>query len=167
MKHSMSLLVALLAASFTLPASAGGGNGTLTIPKNIPVKKGARIPGAVNSECHLGTATSDAIRDGLGDSVKVVQAAQVSKGTPGKALQLTITGVLAPGGGPWSGPKSVTVEGVLWSGGKSVGHFRDTRNTTRGNGTCGMLTRDAKEIGQDIAKWLNAPDARTLLGDAS
>lgn len=167
MKNSMSLLIALFAASFTLPAVAGGAGGTVTIPKNIPIKKGAYIPDAVKKECHLGTAASDALREGLGDSVKVVQAGQVSKGTPGKALQLTIARILAPGGGMWSGPKSVTIEGVLWSGGKSLGSFRAVRNTTHGTTTCNMLERDAKEIGEDIAEWLKAPKAKSLLGDAS
>ncbi len=171
MKYSMSLLIALFAASFTLPAVAGGAGGTLTIPKNIPIKKGAYIPDAVKKECHLGTAASDALRDGLGDSVKVVQAGQVSKGTGGKALQLTISRILAPGGGAWSGPKSVTIEGVLWSGGKSLGSFTAERRTGNGGffgsrGTCGMLERDAKEIGEDIAEWMKAPTAKARLGDA-
>ncbi len=69
-------------------------------------------------------------------------------------------------GGAWSGPKSVTIEGVLWSGGKSAGSFTAERRTTHGSGTCGMLERDAKEIGKDIAEWLKAPKAKSLLGDA-
>ncbi len=165
MKRSMWLLSVCVLA---LPALAGAGTGAVTIPQKIPFKQGANVPTAVRKECNLPTAASNAIRDSLQDAkVKVVQAGSVSSGTPGRALQLTITRMLAPGGGMFSGPKSLTIEGVLWSGGKSVGSFRAVRNTMGGGGTCTMLENNAKEIGEDIAEWLKAPKAHALLGDAS
>jgi hypothetical protein len=34
-------------------------------------------------------------------------------------------------------------------------------------GTCSMLKRVAKKLGQDIGKWLKAPEMDAMLGDAA
>ncbi|MDH4134418.1 MAG: hypothetical protein OEV31_06480 [Gammaproteobacteria bacterium] len=152
---------------YALPLAAQAGGGTLTLPDKAPFAKDASVPNSVRAECGLEKKVPELIRDAAHKKFdKVVLAPAVSAKTPGKAMGLTITHVLAPGGGPWSGPKSVTVTGTLWDNGKVAGNFRATRNTTRGGGTCGMLERDAKEIAEDITKWLDAPGKDSLLGDA-
>lgn len=164
MRHA--LLGILFVSALPLAAQAGGG--TLTLPNKAPFAKNAAVPSAVRAECGLEKKVPELIRDAAHKKFdKVVLAPGVSAKTPGKAMSLEITRVLAPGGGPWSGPKSVTVTGTLWDNGKVAGNFRAVRNTTRGGGTCGMLERDAKEIADDIAKWLDAPGKDALLGEAS
>lgn len=165
MKHMALMLSAL---TLIIPVAAHAGGGTLTIPKKIAFdKKDTHVPDSVQRECDLEFQSSDMIRDAVkGSFDKVVQADHVSSKTPGMALNASITGLLAPGGGPFSGPKSVTITGTLWNNGKEVGSFKDERHTTRGHGTCGMLLRDAKEISEDIAKWLKDPKPDSRLGDA-
>ena len=161
-----TLSVLLLIASGLLPIASPAA-GTLTIPGKAPFEKGVQVPDAVRAECGLEKKIPELMRDALGKKFdKVVLAPSVSAKTPGKTMSLTISHVLAPGGGPWSGPKSLGVTGVLWDNGKLAGNFRAARGTTRGGGTCGMLARDAKEIAEDIAKWLDAPSKDAKLGDA-
>lgn len=163
MRHA---LLSILFVS-ALPLAAQAGSGTLTLPNKAPFSKDAVVPDAVRAECGLEKKVPELIRDAAGKKFdKVVLAPGVSAKTPGKAMSLTTLRVLAPGGGPWSGPKSVTVTGILWDNGKVAGNFRAVRSTTRGGGTCGMLERNAKEIAGDIAKWLDAPGKDALLGEA-
>lgn len=159
-----SLSVLLFTAAL-LPLS-GYAAGTLSVPKKVPFEKGIHVPEAVRAECALEQKVADYLREAASGEHQVKVVDSVSAKTPGKALGLTITAVLAPGGGPWSGPKSVTVKGVLWDNGKQIGNFTARRHTGGGGGTCGMLARDAKEIANDIAKWLGSPGKDDMLGDA-
>lgn len=162
----MRVLPSLLLLLTALPFAANA-TGTITVPKKLNFQKDAHIPDAVRKECGLEEKTAEAVRNVLtGKFDKVESADNVSAKTPGKALELRIAAVLAPGGGPFSGPKSLTLTGTLWENGKALGNFTAGRYTTRGHGTCGMLERNAKEIAQDIAKWITAPSKDALLGDA-
>jgi len=168
-RNSTRQLPALLVAAALLGGHAVSAvaNGTLTIPKKAPFEKGIHVPEAVRAECGLEQKVPEHVRDAAGKKFdKVSLADHVSAKTPGKAMSLTITSVLAPGGGPFSGPKSVEVRGVLWEHGREIGSFRARRNTTHGSGTCNMLDRDAKAIAGDVAKWLESPGKEDRLGDA-
>lgn len=160
------IVIVLAALGFGLSAVAAHAAGALTVPKKVRYEKGIYVPDAVRAECSLETKLAEHVREAAGAKYQVKTADSVSNKTPGRALGLTITHVLAPGGGPFSGPKSVAVRGVLWENGKQVGSFVARRNTTHGGGTCNMLERDAKEIADDIAKWLEAPGKDDKLGDA-
>lgn len=164
-KTSLRPLSTLLFVASLLPWSSHAA-GTLSIPKIVPFEKGIHVPEAVRAECALEQKVADYIREAASGEHQVKVVDGTSPKTPGKALGLTITAVLAPGGGPWSGPKSVTVKGVLWDNGKQIGNFTARRHTSGGGGTCGMLARDAKEIANDIAKWLGSPGKDDMLGDA-
>lgn len=161
MRRTLSLFTAVL-----LPLAALAG-GSITVPKKVPYEKGIHVPDAVRAECALEQKTAEHLHAALGGKFDKVSAADsVSGKTAGKALEMKITNVLAPGGGSWSGPKSVEVRGTLWENGKQLGSFTARRNTTRGHGTCGMLERDVKEIAADIAKWIDSPGKGDRLGDA-
>ena len=160
-----TISVLLFASGGLLPFSSSLA-GTLTIAKKVPFEKGIHVPDAVRAECALEQKVSDYVREAASGQHEVKVADSVSAKTLGKALGMTITAVLAPGGGSWSGPKSVTVRGTLWENGKQTGSFTARRHTSGGGGTCGMLARDAKEIGKDIAKWLASPGQDDKLGDA-
>ena len=160
-----TLSVLLFAVGALLPFTSSAAD-TLTIARKVPFEKDIHVPDAVRAECGLEQKVSDYVREAAKGRHQVLVADSVSAKTPGQALDMTITAVLAPGGGPWSGPKSVTVRGTLWDNGKQIGSFTARRHTTGGGGTCGMLARDAKEIGKDIAKWLASPGEDDKLGDA-
>lgn len=132
------------------------------IARNVPIASYAGATGAVQNECQLQTRVPNAIAQAASDVVLVDE--------PGGArwLELEITEVFAPGGGPFSGPKLMTVSGKLHEGGKVVGTFRAKRLSTGGfvKGTCATLGGCATAIGRDIAAWLQAPTMDAKLGDA-
>lgn len=95
----------------------------------------------------------------------------MGKSARGKVLELEFSQVYGMGGGAWSGAKSVTVTGTLKENGKTLGNFIGTRVSGGGafggyKGTCSILGRCVKTLGDDIARWLQAPTMNARLGDA-
>lgn len=93
------------------------------------------------------------------------------KSASGKVLKLEFSQIHGTAGGAWSGAKSVTVKGTLMENGKKVGSFVGTRYSGGGafatyKGTCSILGRCVKTLGNDIAAWLQAPSMNARLGDA-
>jgi hypothetical protein len=99
--------------------------------------------------------------------VPVVLAEPSSGGA--RVLELEVRHIFAPGGGPLSGPKSMTVHGELTEareGGRVVvGSFDVRRTTTRGTGTCEMLDIVADAIAKDVRRWLAHPSLNAPLGE--
>jgi hypothetical protein len=65
----------------------------------------------------------------------------------------------------------MTVKGQLYENGKEADSFRAKRFSTGGmfagfKGTCSIIGRCTKAIGEDIARWLEVPTANAKLGDA-
>jgi hypothetical protein len=145
---------ASLALSFAVSAAAE----PLSVPPKVSFDKDVHVPDAVRKECGLETKIPE-----------YVKASAAGDGKGGK-LDMKITGLLATGGGTFTGPKSVTVSGTLRQGGKVTGTFVARRNASAGafggGGTCNMLDRCAKAIGKDIATWLKSPSMDARLGDA-
>lgn len=129
----------------------------------IPFANASVASDAVKAECKLETNLPQFISEFAGSAVEIDD----KPGKGGKVFHAKITNVLAPGGGAWSGPKSVLVEGELKENGKVIGTVAARRNTTRGGyGTCGMLNHAARAVGKDIAGWLKSPSMGARLGDA-
>jgi hypothetical protein len=147
-------LAALLAAPAAWAATQ--------LARSIPILPSAGATSAVQSECQLQTLVPQAIQQ-AGADVTLVDAP--AKG--GRWLELAISEVHAPGGGPFSGPKWMTVTGTLRDRGKVIGSFRAKRVTTGVRSTCGSLAKVATVIGRDIAAWLAAPSMNAEIGDAS
>ena len=63
------------------------------------------------------------------------------------------------------------MKGELYDRGKQIGSFRAKRFSGGGafgafKGTCAIIGRCTKTLGQDIATWLAAPTQNAELGDA-
>jgi hypothetical protein len=161
----MSRLTRLAAPILTAAAlfAAGGALAATQVPRSIPFAASAGAPGPVHSECALQTRVPEAIAQ-AGADVTLVDAPAKS----GRWLELAISEVHAPGGGPFSGPKWMAVTGKLYDRGKLIGSFRAKRVSTGGfvRGTCATLGRCALAIGQDVAAWLAAPSMNAEIGDA-
>lgn len=147
------VLAGLLVASSAL---AG-----VQVARTIAFAPSAGASDNVKQECQLQTQVPAAIQQ-AGTDVQLVDAPNKS----GRALELTISELHAPGGGIFSGPKWMTVEGKLYEKGKLIGSFRAKRHSTALKSTCGTLARISLAIGQNIAAWLNAPTMDAELGDA-
>jgi hypothetical protein len=156
MKKSLLVAAGLLVASASQLALAGG----IQLARSVPYGSDSAATDAVKSECGLEASIPTWIADSSGGAVVL------SDNPSGKVLTARITHVMAPGGGPFSGPKSVRVEGELKEGGKVVGSFAARRSTTRGGyGTCSMLAIAAKVVAEDIGKWSAEPTMDAKLGE--
>lgn len=163
--------LALVVACVTWPlTSLAAGN--ITIARQAPYAQQLNVPAAVRAECNLPVRVSEFVKEFADKKFdKVTLADNVSPKTPGQALSMKIVGMTGTGGGAWSGPKHVTVEGTLWENGKVKGTFTATRYSGGGafggyKGTCAILGRCVKAIGKDVGGWLLAPGMNTKLGDA-
>ena len=158
--------VALLAALCS-PLAAQARGDTLTIPELVHFQEGLNVPEKVVAECDLEKRLAKYLAgEAKGPYKKVVMRPGVSPETPGHVLDIRITAMLAPGGGKYSGPKSLTTQGTLYGNGQVIGTFVARRQTRRGRHTCHMLHNDAEEIAEDIGKWLRKPTLDAKLGDA-
>lgn len=158
-----ALLLACLAALAASPAVAE----TVRVAKSIPFAENAEVRQKVKDECAIQTKVPAFLAE-YSSSVELVDG---DPGTAGRVLQIEITSVHAPGGGAFSGPKSVSVSGKLLQDGKQIGNFRASRYSGGGvfggyKGTCAIAGRCAKAIAKDIAGWLKDPGTDSMLGDA-
>jgi hypothetical protein len=140
----------------------------IQVAKSAPWAREARVPEKVREQCGFQTRVPQAIAD-RSAQVELVDGAPSR--ASGRALELTIGDVHAPGGGVFSGPKWGEVRGELYENGKRIGSFRAKRYTTGGvfgifQGNCSILGRVANALGQDIAAFLESPRLDAELGDA-
>jgi hypothetical protein len=154
-------------ASFALASSAAAE--PVKVRRSIPFASTAQVPPAVKEQCQLETKLPEFLSQAAGGSVQRVDGALNRK--VGRVLEMEITEVHAPGGGAFSGPKWMSVKGELYDRGKQIGSFRAKRVTTGGafgafKGTCSIIGRCSKAIGEDIARWLAAPTQNAEIGDA-
>jgi len=85
-----------------------------------------------------------------------------------KKLVLVATHLHTIGGGSWTGPKWLVLEGKMMEGGKLLGNFEVRRETIRGSmRACGTLESLSEEISEDILEWLKKPGLNARLGNAS
>jgi hypothetical protein len=165
----IAILAAVAASLLALAAPQDAAAEPVKIRRSIPFATNAAVPPAVRDQCALQTKVPEFILEAAGGAVELVDGAP--NRLKGRVLELEITEVHAPGGGAFSGPKWMTVKGDLYDRGKSIGSFRAKRVSTGGafggfKGTCAIVGRCSKAIGQDIAAWLGSPSANALLGDA-
>lgn len=173
-KSRTSMVIAKLAlfVTFTSLSVTSLASGSITIAKQAPYAPQINVPNAVRAECNLPARVSEFVKEFADKNYdKVILADNVSAQTPGQALSMKIVDMTGTGGGAWSGPKHVTVEGTLWENGKVKGTFIATRYSSGGafggyKGTCAILGRCVKAIGKDVGGWLLAPAMNTKLGDA-
>jgi hypothetical protein len=168
--HSASRFVLVAAGSVLLlsggPAPADD-TGSVKVLRVVPIAEKARVPQKVRSECGL----QDKVPAFLSNYARNVELVDRELGTRGRILELHIGDVHAPGGGAFSGPKWMTVTGVLRENGREVGSFTAKRFSGGGmfgayKGTCAIVERCARAIGKDIAGWLRSPRDGARLGDA-
>jgi hypothetical protein len=147
--------------ALALVLTAGAAFAATQVASSIPIAAGAGASDKVQQSCQIQSLVPQGIQQ-AGTDVQLVD--KPSKGA--RYLELTISEVHAPGGGPFSGPKWMTVTGKLSDRGKVIGSFRAKRVTTGFKSTCGSLAKLARVIGSDIAGWLAAPSMNAEIGDA-
>ena len=109
------------------------------------------------------------LKDYAKKHTEVVFTTEPLESAAGKVLYLEFEHVFAPGGGGYSGAKSVSVVGELRENGEVIASLTADRAALFGitPGTCSMLKRAVKKLGQDIGNWLKEPTLDAMLGNAA
>ncbi len=142
-----------------LPAACEKSGGATQIPEGEVVHvlaatfaEGSHASEAVQTECGLQEKLPQYVeRYSKGRAVFDADADPSS----GRVIELTLTDVVAPAGGAFSGPKHMKVVARALQDGTEVDTFEIDRSTTAGGyGNCDMLARIAAALGKDVARWL-------------
>ncbi len=156
----MNRIATIAVIGIAVALCAGAASAQVQVLKKIEYAAQTGASRAVKEECKLDTSIPEALA-AASSEIKLV-----NKFGGGKRLELLIRDVHAPGGGIFSGPKWVRIDGELKSGGKLLGSFRANRNTVTGGSTCGMLERCVKAIAKDVSDWMASPSVDARLGNA-
>ena len=130
----------------------------------------APINERVKEECAIESRVSFFVQEAAKTTFDVIPSMTLADAANNKALSLTVLSVEGIGGGGWTGSKRITLRGTLTENGNVAGTFVARRSSRGGvlgpmQGTCSIFERDAKELGQDIAKWLVQPSTNARLGE--
>jgi hypothetical protein len=160
---------ATLAALVFAMAAMAQAKDVVTISQFTPFAEDSGATDAVKEECAMEERLPKYLKSYSKKHTEIVFTTEDLESVEGKVLHMEFTHVFAPGGGGYSGSKSVEVEGELHENGEVIGSFTVDRAALFGMtpGTCSMLKRVAKKIGEDVAEWLKAPETDAMLGDAA
>lgn len=161
----MTITTALLVLAVAPVVSAD----TVTISKSTPFAEDSGASDAVKQECKMESRFPKYLKDYAKKHTEVVLTDEPLENVEGKVLYLEFDHVYARGGGGYSGAKSVSVVGELRENGEVIASLTADRAALIGMtpGTCSMLKRAVKKLGQDIGNWLQAPEMDSMLGDAA
>lgn len=160
---------AILAALVLAMSAAVQASDVVTVSQFTPFADDSGASENVKRECKIEERLPKYLKAYAKKHTEVVFSTEPLDGVEGKVLYMEFSHVYAPGGGGYSGAKSVEVEGELKENGEVIASFTVDRAALFGMtpGTCSMLKRVAKKIGEDVAMWLQAPEMDSMLGDAS
>jgi hypothetical protein len=160
-----------LAALVIALAVASAAAQSVTVPNPVPYAADNDIAANVKAECQLDTRLAEFIKEGAADEgVTVELASGVTDKTPGRVLLVEIKDAVSAGNAFIGHAKYVSLRGRLLENGKEIGTFRARRSSGGGacggwKGSCAVLGRCIKVLGEDIGKWLRAPTMDAELGE--
>ncbi len=162
MKPLHGLFVVALACLATVSARA---EDVVQVSSLIPYQSDDVADETVRKECDWNTTMPRYLAEESDGRVKVAEKNVDT--TTDKKLVLVATNLHTLGGGPWTGPKWLVLEGKLMQGDKLLGDFEARRQTISGSyRACSTLESLSEEISDDILEWLKAPGLNAKLGDA-
>ena len=141
------------------------------IPQSVPFAEDAEIAGKIKSECSINTQLGAFIVEyARRKSVAVEQVPSTDKTTPGRVLVVEIRDAVSEGNPFLGHHKSTSVRGALYQDGQVVAKFKGRRNSMGGfgagfKGSCSVLGRTVRALGEDIAGRLASPGDDAQLGD--
>ena len=143
----------------------------IKVQKAIRFAKGSRVASNIKNECALQTKLSNFVEAySVGDGIGVIRARKVTKKTKGKALVISITDAVSSGNAFIGHRKFVSIKGTLYNNGKKKSSFTAARVSGGGafggfKGSCDVLGRTVKVLGQDVSLWLKHPVDGAHLGN--
>jgi hypothetical protein len=167
MKPACSCLVAAMVLAACGTASAQ----TVSMARTVPYSADAEVSAKVRSECvKLQDQLADYVREYGSEQGVQVTLLPSTEGVGGRVLEVEIVDAVSMGNAFIGHQKYTRVEGRLLEDGAVVGSFKGRRNSMGGafggyKGSCSVLGRTVKALGQDIAGWLSSPSEGARLGD--
>jgi hypothetical protein len=143
----------------------------VTLKTPIEFESRGEVRDAVLEECRLQEKLQQFITEfGATRNITIEPSNGPVDGASGKVLVVRITDVYAPGGGAYSGGKAVTIEAELTENGSSLGDLRARRISGGGafavfKGTCDILGRDVRTLGDDVSRFLTDPGENVRMGN--
>lgn len=158
----LTLTVMFMATLTVAPAYA---EDVVLVPSSIPYQKEGTAKENIRRECTWNTTMPQYLAKKSDGRVQVTE--KNIDAVADKKLMLVATHLHVIGGGGWTGPKWLVLEGKLLEKGKLIGNFEARRQTIGGSlRTCGTLESLSEEIGDDIVEWLKNPGLNAKLGNA-
>ena len=168
---SVGMLYGCGGGSKAVKVSAEAMASPIVVTQSVAYAKNSGASSKVQKECIIDKQLPDFIEQYASKhDIAVVQKEAVSSKAKGKVLVMEFDGIRGGAGGSFSGPKAVTVNGQLYKDGKKIGSFEGRRTSGGGavfgyKGTCSILGRCVKALGNDIAIWLANPTMNARLGE--
>jgi len=178
------MIIALAALAMALTGCAQRGPGgtaavakpdhpskTVTLKTPVVYADSAHVRQAVRRECRLPQKLERFIKHYAAErNIQVDTSREPADQIQGQVLDVRITRVYAPGGGAFSGGKSVTIAGDLTENGKTLGDFKARRISGGGafaafKGTCDIAGRDVETLGKDVSTFLATPTEGARMGN--
>jgi hypothetical protein len=161
---TLALLTLMFGSSFAAAEE-------IQVARSIPFAEDAEIAGKIMRECTLQTQLADFIKEFAtkgGHKIRLVDT--IDETAEGKVLVVEIRDAISEGNAWLGHRKSTSARGKLLENGVEIASFKVRRNSMGGafagyKGSCSVLGRTVKVMGEDIALWLNAPTKDALLGD--
>jgi hypothetical protein len=144
---------------------------SIKVARSIPYAEDAEIAGKIRRECQIQTQLADFIKEfgaKAGHDIQLVE--NVDPAGEGKVLVVEIRDAISEGNAFLGHRKRTSARGKLYENGEEIASFKAARNSMGGafagyKGSCSVLGRTVKVMGEDIAKWLSAPRMDAMLGD--
>ena len=161
---------AVLLLSSCVCGNAGAAE-PVKVPQSVPYAEDSEIAGKIKSECRLSQELADyIIQYARAKNIATESVPETNKTMPGRVLVIEIRDAVSEGNAFLGHHKSTSVRGALYQDGEPVAKFRGRRNSMGGfgagfKGSCSVLGRTIKALGEDIAEWLAAPGDNAELGD--
>ena len=164
---SMKLTLAAFALLFAAEASAQA----LQVQRPVPYSEDGDIADNIKQECKIDEQLADFIQEyAKKNGTEVTFVSGPVDTATGRVLDVRITNAISMGNAFMGHQKGTTVAGTLYENGQKIASFKARRHSMGGafagyKGSCSVLGRTVKTIGEDIAGWLKAPTDGAKLGD--
>lgn len=151
--------------SVSLVAIPAYAENVILVPSSIPYQKEGTANENIRRECTWNKTMPQYLAKKSDGRVKVTE--NNIDAASDRKLMLVATHLHAIGGGRWTGPKWLVLEGKLLEKGSLVGNFEARRQTIGGSfKACSTLESLSEEIADDILEWLKNPGLSAKLRDA-
>jgi hypothetical protein len=143
----------------------------VTLVSPIEFAEDSRVRDAIRAECRLPQKLERFIKQFSAEqNIAVNSSNKPADQIQGEVLVVEIVSAFGPGGGAYSGGKSVTIEAKLTDGDQALGDLEARRVSGGGafaafKGTCDILGRNVRTLGSDVATFLVSPHEGARMGN--